>query len=119
MSEFIPVIVALVFNGLDLITGIIYAVKEKDLKSSKLRDGLFKKIGFILCYTCAWLVDNFGYYIGFDITVQILPVVVGYACLTELVSILENISRINSDLLPEKLMELFNIARKDDLDVKD
>lgn len=118
MNGFIPVIVALIFNGLDLITGIIYAVKEKDLKSSKLRDGLFKKIGFILCYACAWLVDNFGSYIGFDLTVQILPVVVGYACLTELVSILENISRINSDLLPEKLMKLFNISRRDGLNDK-
>ena len=50
MEQFYPVIVALVFNGLDLVTGIITAVKNHEIQSSKLRDGLFKKVGFLLCY---------------------------------------------------------------------
>lgn len=41
--QFYPVIIALIFNALDLVTGIISAVKSKDIKSAKLRDGLFKK----------------------------------------------------------------------------
>lgn len=41
--HFYPVIIALIFNALDLVTGIISAVKSKDIKSAKLRDGLFKK----------------------------------------------------------------------------
>ena len=79
MEQFYPIIVALVFNLLDLCTGIITAVKLKDIQSSKLRDGLFKKVGFL------------------------------YVCTTALVSILENICKINPDILPEKLMKLFHI----------
>lgn len=110
MEQFYPIIIALVFNALDLITGFITAVKNKDIQSSKLRDGLFKKVGFILCYFVAWLVDNVGSMIGFQFGVPILPIIILYVCTTELVSILENICKINSDILPEKLMELFHIS---------
>lgn len=108
--QFYPVIIALIFNALDLVTGIISAVKSKDIKSAKLRDGLFKKVGFVLCYLVAWLIDTQGKYVGFHINVAILPIIILYVCTTELVSILENISKINTDILPEKLMELFHIS---------
>lgn len=111
MEQVYPVIVALIFNALDLVTGLVSAVKSKDIQSSKLRDGLFKKVGFIFCYFVAWLVDTQGYVIGFHLGVAILPVILLYVCTTELVSILENISKINSDILPEKLMELFHITK--------
>lgn len=110
MEQFYPIIIALVFNALDLFTGIITAVKNKDIQSSKLRDGLFKKVGFILCYFVAWLIDTEGSLIGFQLNTPILPIIILYACTTELVSILENICKINSDILPEKLMELFHIS---------
>lgn len=114
MEQFYPIIIALVFNGLDLITGIISAVKNKDIKSSKLRDGLFKKVGFMLCYFVAWLVDTYGAKIGFQFGVAILPIIISYSCTTELVSILENICKINTDILPEKLMDLFHIKGGED-----
>lgn len=109
MEQLYPIIIALVFNALDLITGIITALKNKDIQSAKLRDGLFKKVGFILCYFVAWLVDTYGTRIGFQFGISILPIIILYACTTELVSILENICKINPDILPEKLMELFHI----------
>ena len=110
MSQFYPIIIALIFNGLDLVTGIISAIKDKDIQSAKLRDGLFKKVGFMLCYFVAWLVDTEGELIGFKFGVEILPIIILYVCTTELVSILENISKINPGILPEKLMELFHIT---------
>lgn len=110
MENLYPIFVALVFNALDILTGLVSAIKNKDIKSAKLRDGLFKKVGFIFCYFTAWLVDGYGDVIGFKLGVAILPVIVLYVCTTELVSILENISKINSDLLPAKLMELFHIS---------
>lgn len=110
MNVFYPIIIALIFNGLDLITGIISAIKNKEIKSAKLRDGLFKKVGFLLCYFVAWLVDTYGDYIGFNFGVDILPIIILYVCTTELVSIIENICKINPDLLPEKLMNLFHIS---------
>lgn len=110
MSQFYPIIIALIFNGLDLVTGIISAIKDKDIQSAKLRDGLFKKVGFMLCYFVAWLVDTEGALIGFKFGVEMLPIIILYVCTTELVSILENISKINPNILPEKLMELFHIT---------
>ena len=112
MSQFYPVIVALIFNALDVISGLVAGIRNKDIQSSKLRDGLFKKVGFIFCYFMAWLIDTQGAMIGFQISVQILPIIILYVCTTEVVSILENISKINPDLLPSKLMELFHIKKE-------
>ncbi len=112
MEQFYPIVVALVFNGLDLLTGIITAIKNKNIKSSKLRDGLFKKVGFLICYFLSLMVDTEGSLIGFQIATPILPIVILYACTTELVSILENISKINPELLPEKLMDMFNVSNR-------
>ena len=105
------ILVALIFNGLDLMTGIVGAIRNgEQIKSNKLRDGLFKKVGFIFCYFVAWLVDTQGHVFPNQLGVTILPIIILYVCTTELVSILENISKINSDILPEKLMELFHIT---------
>ena len=112
MTQYYPVIVALIFNALDIISGLFAGIKNKDIQSSKLRDGLFKKVGFIFCYILAWLIDTQGDVIGFEISVKILPIIILYVCTTEVVSILENISKINPDLLPSKLMELFHIKKE-------
>lgn len=101
--------VALIFNAFDLASGIAVAVKEKDLQSSKLRDGIFKKAGFLMCYALAILIDRQGSYIGLKLEVKILPIVVSYVVLTEIVSIIENISRLNPELLPDKLLEMFHV----------
>ena len=106
--------IALVFNAVDIVTGVISALKNKDIESNKLRDGLFKKVGFIICYFVAWLVDTQGDIIGFHIDVSILPILIIYVCTTELVSILENICKINPDLLPDKLMQIFHLTNKEE-----
>lgn len=112
MEQIYLIAIALVFNGLDLLSGVISAIKNKNIKSSKLRDGLFKKVGFLICYFLALLLDTEGSLIGFQIGTPILPIVILYACTTELVSILENINKINPDLLPEKLMNMFNVSNR-------
>lgn len=110
MNTYYSIVIALVFNALDLLTGIVASVKNKEVKSSKLRDGLFKKVGFMFCYFVGWLVDTQGYRVGFNIT-NVLPIILLYACTTELVSIIENICKINPDILPEKLLEIFNLKK--------
>lgn len=103
--------VALIFNATDLVTGILSAIKEKDLQSSKLRDGIFKKGGFIICYFLALMIDKYGSEVGFNLTVELLPIVLGFVCLTEVVSIIENISKM-TDILPDKLLSLFRVSQK-------
>lgn len=110
MTAIYSVICALVFNVLDILSGLIAAIKNKNLESGKLRDGLFKKVGFIFCYFMAWLLDAHGTEIGFSIGVSVLPIIILYVCTTEIVSITENISKINPDIVPEKLLEMLHIG---------
>lgn len=101
------IIVALVFNGLDLITGIIGALRNgEQIKSIKLRDGLFKKVGFIFCYTLGIVINYAENYLALPFGVDLVPVICTYAIITEVVSIVENISKINPDILPDKLKDL-------------
>lgn len=109
MEQFTGVFVALGFNALDIVTGLASAIKNKSVVSGKMRDGLFKKLAFILCYLMAWVVDAYGGYVGFNLTVKILPIIVLYVCATELVSILENIEKINPKLGISKLRKLFHV----------
>lgn len=99
--------VALVFNGLDLITGICGAVRDGEkIQSSKLRDGLFKKVGFVFCYILGVAINYAEVYLSLPFGVDLLPVICSYAIITEVVSIIENISKINPDILPETLKNL-------------
>lgn len=101
------ILVALVFNGLDLVTGIVGAVRDgEQIKSSKLRDGLFKKVGFVFCYALGVLINYAENFLTLPFGVDLVPVICAYAIITEVVSIIENISKINSDILPDKLKEL-------------
>ena len=103
--------VALVFNATDLVTGIISAIKEHNLQSSKLRDGIFKKVGFLICYFLALMIDLYGDEVGFHLNVELLPVVLGLVCFTETISVIENLSKI-TDIVPEKLLSLFHISKE-------
>lgn len=103
--------VALVFNATDLVTGIISAIKGHDLQSSKLRDGIFKKVGFLICYFLALMIDLYGSEVGFNLNVELLPVVLGFICLTETISVIENLAKI-TDIVPEKLLSLFHISKE-------
>lgn len=101
------ILVALVFNGLDLVTGIIGAIRNgEQIKSSKLRDGLFKKVGFIFSYTLGVAIKYAESYLALPFGVDLVPAICTYAVITEIISIIENISKINPDILPDKLKEL-------------
>lgn len=104
------ILLALGFNLLDIVTGLIGAIKNKTLDSSKLRDGIFKKVGYMLIYFLAWLIDTEGDVLGFELGFNILPAVITYIIYTEVVSFCENISEINPDLLPEKILSLLKIT---------
>lgn len=101
------ILIALVFNGLDLITGIVGAIRDGgQIKSSKLRDGLFKKVGFIFCYALGVVINYAENFLDLPYRVDLVLVICTYAIVTEVVSIIENISKINPDILSDKLKEL-------------
>lgn len=104
------IILALVFHVLDLASGFIGAVKCGTVESAKMRDGMFKKVGFIFCYIIGVILDTYGHVLGLNIGIQVLPILVAYSVTTEIVSIIENVHEINPDLVPEKLIKLFHIS---------
>ena len=106
------VAVALCFHCVDLITGLVGAIRNHELESSKMRDGIFKKVGFLLCYTLAIMVDTQQDVIGLHLDANILPIIVTYTITTEIISIIENITKINPDLLPDKLTSFFHIKKE-------
>ena len=101
------ILVALIFNGMDLATGIVGALRNgEQIKSNKLRDGLFKKVGFVFCYALGIAINYAENYLTLPFGVDLVPIICVYAITTEVVSICENISKINPDILPDKLKQL-------------
>lgn len=76
-------IILIVCNCLDILTGLIKAVHDKELKSSKLRDGAVNKAMIWSVVIASYFASS---YVGFDLT----KVTLGYYIIMELVSIVEN-----------------------------
>ena len=108
------ILISLVFNGLDLVTGIVGALKNgEQIKSSKLRDGLFKKVGFVFCYALGMAIGYAKLYLPIPFGDKLLPIICVYVITTEVISICENIAKINSDILPDKLKQLIGFKGVD------
>ena len=99
--------IAFAFIVLDFLTGLIKAFATNSFTSTKMREGLFHKVGLVLCMILGFLVDHAQSYIDLGISVPVAAAVCVYICLMEITSIIENICRINPDILPDKLADLF------------
>lgn len=110
-----PVIVALILMVLDIVTGICKAVKEGNVSSTKLKKGLWNKAGFVgailLSIICEEIVANFD----IDLDIPLCGAVCIYICITEIISIVENLCEISPQL--EKLFKNI-LAKKDEADIE-
>lgn len=100
------VIVTGAFVVLDMITGVIKAIKNKAFKSSVMREGLFHKCGSALCIVFGFLVDYAQRFLDLGIVIPVASAICVYICLMEVGSILENISGINPEIVPEKIRSI-------------
>lgn len=103
--------VTIAFIALDFLTGMIYAIAEKNFSSTKMREGLFHKSGLILCVALATLIDYAQAYLDLGVSVPVTMAVCSYICLMEIASIIENVCKINPDIMPDKLIGLFGIKK--------
>lgn len=108
------VVPALVLHVFDLISGLLGAVRLGNVKSSKMRDGLFKKCGYLLCYLLGFLVDEYGGMVGLGFSTPVLPVIVCVACLSEISSIMENIVVLNPSLGGSKIFKLLHVVEEEE-----
>lgn len=111
MDWHIAAIVA-AFIVLDLATGVMQAVANKTLDSTKMRAGLWHKCGFIMVVVLAALVEWTMQFVDLGFTLPLLVPVCVFIILTEVVSIFENVCQLSPELANSKLAQLFNIDVK-------
>lgn len=83
---------------LDIVTGITQACYNRTIDSSKMRSGVYHKLSFIFAVSVAAFIEYAMNYIDLGYTLPLIVPTCGYIVLTELVSIVENISKMNPEL---------------------
>lgn len=86
------VITPLIFSGLDILTGYIQAVINKNVDSKIMREGLLHKCLLIVAIVIGYVVE---YAFGLKTVSSVITV---YICVMELMSILENLKKAGVDL---------------------
>lgn len=102
-------LITALFIALDFITGLIKAFATSAFASTKMREGLFHKMGLILCVVLGVLVDYAQQYVelGLSVRVPVAAAVCAYIILMEISSTIENLCGIDPSLVPETLSGLF------------
>ena len=100
-------IITAAFIALDMVTGLVKAFKRKEFTSSVMREGLFHKIGSVICVAFATLIDYAQGYLDLGVTVPLTVGVCTYIVLMEIGSIIENVTIINPNILPKKIKSFF------------
>lgn len=97
----------------DYFTGFINAIAHKCVESQKMRKGLFNKLGSIIAVMVGYLADYAQKYIDLGITIPVAKVICYYIIIMEIISIVENVSKLNPHILPEKMLSFFGKASEE------
>lgn len=96
---------------MDIVCGIIGAARNKELCSAIMREGLYNKIGELMLLILAIFINEVLLIAPFNkmgIPPEIAYTVAIYIAGMELISILENICKINPALPFKKILLMFN-----------
>ena len=104
-------LVTFMFIVFDCLSGTVMAIKQKSFNSSVMREGLFNKIGEIFLIVLGTAIDYAQVYLDIGYRLPVATAICVYIVAMEITSILENISRINKNLVPEKIREILEKAR--------
>lgn len=97
---------------MDIVCGTVAAMRNRELCSSIAREGMYNKIGeamFLLIGIIANEILAIPPFDGLGISPNVAYLVAAYIAWMELVSILENICKINPELPFAKILMMFNI----------
>ena len=95
----VEVKLALAFMVIDVFTGVLKAVKNKELNSTKAREGIYKKASFILFIAFGYLADYAMGYVNMGFNLPAAATICTLIIVTEAISVLENLGQINPDLV--------------------
>lgn len=94
--------------AMDYLSGIAAAASRGDLQSSKMREGLWHKLGEVGAILLSYLVAEEGHYIGLPYQIDLLiPAVLIWISVMEITSILENLAILNPDLASAGFLQIF------------
>lgn len=99
--------VAVVGILLDVATGFIKALFEKNIDSSIIRLGGKHKVSELLIILFSFYIEKGLKYISIDLPFNPVTLVCGYIIVMECISIIENIGNMNSKCIPPRLSEFF------------
>ncbi len=102
------------FVLVDFITGFVKARATNTFQSKYMREGLYHKIALVLCMALSILIDVAQAWLDLGISVPVTPVVCAYIVLMEVGSAVENLGKINPDIVPRVLLGIFGIDTKGD-----
>ena len=97
---------------MDIVCGVVAALRNRELCSSIAREGMYNKIGEVMFLFIGIIANEILGIPPFDtlgISPDIAYLVAAYIAWAELISILENICKINPDLPFAKILLMFNI----------
>lgn len=95
----VEVKLAFAFMVIDVLTGVLKAVKNKELNSTKAREGIYKKASFILFIAFGYLADYAMDYVNIGFNLPAAATICTLIIVTEAISVLENLGQINPDLV--------------------
>ena len=110
MVDIMLPLITCIFVVFDLASGVA-ACANHEWKSSEMRKGLYHKFGSIMLVVLAYLIDYAQRYVDLGFQVPIAAGVCVYIILMELGSIVENIGKINPDLLPDKVRAILGLDK--------
>lgn len=106
-SDAWAIAIPFIFIGLDILTGLIFAWRDKCFSSSKMRDGLAKKIGEIVIIVIGEVLS-----FGLGLPKYIMNGIIFYIALMEFMSIVENLDKLGVPM-PKKLHDVVNANAED------
>lgn len=110
----VEVKLALAFMVIDVFTGVLKAIKSKEVNSTKAREGIYKKASFILFIAFGYLADYAMDYVNIGFNLPAAATICTLIIVTEAISTLENLGQINPDLVKLVAPFLSALNKKED-----
>lgn len=101
------ILAVIVFTITDSITGIVGAMMHGTLSSTKMREGLGHKFAYFCVFFIACFIDFEMKHVDIGFHSELTPIVTVGIVFIELSSIIENIGKINPELMQADFMKIF------------
>ena len=105
-------LITFLFILLDILSGVTQAVKNKTLSSVIMREGIYHKLSYVIAIALSALIEYGVMHMELGFTTPLLMPVCVMICLTEIVSIIENVERLNPELADTGIFALLSQNKK-------